>query len=188
MPTAFDIEVWVPPADADTLAREIDELGELLRLAVYGGAGVSFFVPFPIEQARAFWIDTVLPAVGAGTRHVLVARERGRIIGTVQLDLALPPNQAHRAEVAKMLVHPDARRRGVARGLMTALEDVARRHGRTLLTLDTVTGSAAELLYTSLGYVTVGIVPRFARKSLSTDLEAATIMFKELTGVSEVRD
>jgi GNAT superfamily N-acetyltransferase len=82
-----------------------------------------------------------------------------------------------------MLVHPDVRRRGVARALMTALEDVARAEGRTLLTLDTVTGSRAERLYASMGYVTVGVVPRFARKSLSEELEGATIMYKDVSEV-----
>ena len=83
----------------------------------------------------------------AGTKRVLVARQDGRIIGTVQLELAMPPNQRHRAEVNKMLVHPGLQRRGIARALMVALEDAARAEGRTLLTLDTWTGSHAEKLY-----------------------------------------
>ena len=83
----------------------------------------------------------------------------------------------------KLLVHPTARRRGIARGLMLALEDVAREEGRTLLTLDTWTGSHAETLYRSLGYVTVGVIPRYARGSTTTGLEPATIMYKELPPV-----
>ena len=111
---------------------------------------------------------------------MLLARSRGRIVGTVQLDLAMPPNQRHRAEVAKLLVHPDARRRGIARALMVALEEVALSEGRTLLTLDTWTDGHAELLYRSLDYVTVGVIPRFARGSLTPELEPTTIMYKEL--------
>ena len=125
--------------------------------------------------------ERVLPGVRARTRRVLVARDNGRIVGTVQLDLAMAPNQRHRAEVLKMLVHPDARRRGIARALMVALEGVAKEEGRTLLTLDTVTGCPAEPLYLFLGFVVVGVIPRFARKALTPELEAATIMYKELS-------
>ncbi len=155
-------------------------LGEVLKTVVDAGAGVSFFVPFSLDEARAFWLDKVLPGVRARTRRVVVARRGSRVVGTVQLDLAVPPNQRHRAEVVKLLVHPTARRRGVARALMTALEAIARSEGRTLLTLDTVTGSSAEPLYLSLGYISVGVIPRYARGSLTPDLEAATIMYKEL--------
>jgi GNAT superfamily N-acetyltransferase len=111
---------------------------------------------------------------------VLLAFVDGQLGGTVQLDLATPPNQRHRGEVMKLLVHPSLRRRGIARALMIALEDVAREEGRTLLTLDTWTGGAAERLYTSLGYVTVGVIPRFARPSTTSALEPTTIMYKEL--------
>ncbi len=155
-------------------------LSDVLHAVVHVGAGVSFVVPFSIADARAFWVDKVLPGVRARTRRVLVARWNERIVGTVQLDLAVPPNQLHRAEVAKLLVHPDARRRGIARALMIALERTALSAGRTLLTLDTWTDGHAELLYRSLGYVTVGVIPRFARGSLTPELEPTTIMYKEL--------
>jgi ribosomal protein S18 acetylase RimI-like enzyme len=101
-------------------------------------------------------------------------------VGSVQIVLAAPPNQRHRCEVVKLMVHPDARRRGIARALMIALEKVAREEGRTLLTLDTWTGSAAESLYRSLGYVTLGVIPRYARASLTPELLPATFMYKEL--------
>jgi ribosomal protein S18 acetylase RimI-like enzyme len=97
-----------------------------------------------------------------------------------QIDLATPPNQQHRAEVLKLLVHPWARRRGIARALMLAIEAVAQAEGRTLLTLDTWTGSAAEVLYLSLGYVAAGVIPRYARGSLTPELEPTTIMYKHL--------
>ncbi len=175
------VEEWRPDRPgAPAVERDIDMLGEVLHAVVHGGAGVSFFVPFSREEARAFWRESVLPGVLSSTRRVVVARRDARIVGTVQLDLGTPPNQRHRAEVAKMLVHPSARRRGVARALMTELEAVARSEGRTLLTLDTVTGSSAELLYRSLGYVTVGVIPGYARGALTPDLESATILYKEL--------
>jgi len=175
------IEEWRPDRlAAEARARDVTSLGEILHAAVHGGAGVSFVVPFPLEEARAFWTDRVEPAIRGGSKRVLVARDAGRIVGTVQLDLPWPPNQPHRADVGKMLVHPDARRRGIARALMLALEDLARADGRTLLTLDTVSGSHAEALYRSLGYATIGVIPRFALKSLVRELEPATFMYKEL--------
>jgi GNAT superfamily N-acetyltransferase len=180
-PAEVQIEEWRPDrSGGESLEQDIDMLGEVLHAVVHGGAGVSFFVPFSLDEARAFWLDKVLPAVRAGTRRVAVARWGGRIVGTVQLDLATPPNQRHRADVAKLLVHPVSRRRGVARALMTVLEAIAQSEGRTLLTLDTATGSSAEPLYLSLGYVSVGVIPRYARASLTPDLEATTIMYKEL--------
>jgi GNAT superfamily N-acetyltransferase len=178
----FLIEEWQPDRPgAGSLDDDLDMLGDVLHAVVHGGAGVSFFVPFSPEEARAFWREKVLPGVRAGTRRVIVARHGVRIVGTVQLDLAVPPNQRHRAEVTKMLVHPTARRRGIARAMMMALEPIAQADGRTLLTLDTVTGSSAEPLYRSLGYVEAGVIPRYARGSLTPDLEAATIMYKELS-------
>jgi GNAT superfamily N-acetyltransferase len=175
------IEEWrIDAPRAASIEVELDMLAEVLHAVVAGGAGVSFFIPFSIEEARAFWSEKILPSVLAGRRRVLVARLGDKIVGTVQLDLEMPPNQRHRAAVEKMLVHPDARRRGIARALMTALEELARSEERTLLTLDTVTGSKAERLYSSLGYITVGEIPRYARGSLTPELEATTIMFKEL--------
>jgi GNAT superfamily N-acetyltransferase len=181
---AFPIEEWQPePAGAASLEDDLDALAGILHAVVHGGAGVSFVVPFAVAEARAFWTDKVLPGVRAGTRHMLVARRDGRIVGTVQIDCATPPNQAHRAEVLKMLVHPSARRLGIARALMIAVEALAASRGRTLLTLDTWTGSPAEHLYRSLGYTTVGVIPRFARGSLNPQLEPATFMYKELRGL-----
>jgi ribosomal protein S18 acetylase RimI-like enzyme len=174
------IDEWRDTADEAALDRDVDGLAEVLHAIVHAGAGVSFVVPFSRDDARAFWRDRVWPGVRAGTRRVLVARDRGRIAGTVQLDLATPPNQPHRAEVLKLLVHPDVQRRGIARELMTRLETVARSAGRTLLTLDTVTGGRAESLYASLGYVRVGIIPGYARGSLTPTLEAATLFYKAL--------
>lgn len=173
------IEEW--RAIPDRLDTDLDMLAEILHAVVHGGAGVSFYVPFTIEESRKFWEKKVLPSVCDGTRRVLIARLDERILGTVQLEIEMPPNQQHRGAVAKLLVHPDARRLGLGKTLMLALEDIARSEGRTLLTLDTVTGSAAETLYTSLGYVTVGVIPRFARGSLTSDLDSTTIMYKELS-------
>jgi len=172
------IEEWNPAGPR----REQDllELSGVLHAAVHAGASVSFILPFSLEDALAFWRDKVLQGVKDHTRVVLVARSEGEIVGTVQLLLDTPPNQPHRAEVAKLLVHPDARRRGIARALMEEIENVARRAGRTLITLDTRTGDSAEPLYRSMGYVLVGVIPRYARDPESRTLEATSILYKEL--------
>ena len=100
-------------------------LGSVLHACVHEGASVSFVLPFSHEQAAAWWRDRILPAIRSGDCRVLTARMHGSIVGTVQLDRAMPPNQPHRAEVRKLLVHPQARRLGIARALMTAAEDYA---------------------------------------------------------------
>jgi ribosomal protein S18 acetylase RimI-like enzyme len=179
--TDVRIETWRPAPDGSpSLAHDVDMLADVLHAVVYDGAGVSFVVPFSMDESRRFWVEKVLPGVRAGTRRVLVARLGDRTVGTVQVDLAMPPNQQHRGDVLKLLVHPDARRRGIARRLMLALEDVARAEHRSLLTLDTWTGGYAETLYRSLEYVVVGVIPRYARGSTTPALEPATFMYKEL--------
>jgi GNAT superfamily N-acetyltransferase len=112
------------------------------------------------EEAEAWWRQ-VLHKASART-VVLIARRADGIVGTVQLQPAWPPNQPHRADVAKLIVHRRARRGGVARLLMQALEEHARQQGFTLLLLDTVREGAAERLYTDMGWVRVGVVPDFA--------------------------
>jgi GNAT superfamily N-acetyltransferase len=175
--TQAAIAEWHPSADP---AAEIEQLAQVLHAAVHAGASVSFVLPFPMEEARAFWRDQILPAVQSGARRILLAQVEGRIIGTVQILLDTPPNQAHRAEVAKLLVHPDARRLGIARALMAALEEIAVAEGRTLLTLDTRTGDRAEPLYLSMDYVAAGVIPGYARGPSDPQLEATTFMYKEL--------
>jgi len=173
----FRIERWQP--DADDLTNDVVSLGRLLHDCVHAGASVSFILPFSHDDAVAFWRDRVFPTVHAGTCRVLVARGAVDIVGTVQLDLATPPNQPHRGEIKKLLVHPSVRRAGIARALMMAIEDQARDAQRSLLTLDTAS-NAAEGLYASLGYVRVGVIPRFSIRPDLSELEGTTVMYKEL--------
>ena len=135
-------------------------LAALLMDAVDSNVGISFMRDLQVDQAAAWW-RTTLDSACART-VVLIARNETGIVGTVQLQPAWAPNQPHRADIAKLIVHRRARGRGVARALMHAIEQHARELAFTLLVLDTCKGSAAEQLYTSLGWVRVGEVPRFA--------------------------
>ena len=170
----LDIELL----DAVALDAAISDLAELLQACVQNGASVGFVLPLPIEEAARFWRG-LAPSVTEGSRLLLVARADGRIAGTVQLSLAVMPNGRHRAEINKLLVHPESRRRGIARALMIEAEALARCRDRTLLVLDTANGEAAEPLYASLGYERVGIVPDYAITPWGV-LEATTIMYKRL--------
>ena len=156
-----DAGVTVRRVRADKAAGLVDALADVLIDCVEGGASVSFMLPLPRAKALAFWRG-VTEAVTRGERALLVAELEGRIVGTVQLILALPDNQPHRADVAKMLVHRSVRRQGIARQLMAAADATARDEGRTVLVLDTVTGGGAERLYTRNGWQRVGVVPNYA--------------------------
>jgi GNAT superfamily N-acetyltransferase len=154
-------EIEVRRLDAAEVRARLDELAAVLADCVAGGASVSYMAPFTQEQAReafAAWADDV----ERDARLLLAAFLDGTIVGTVQLVFATPPNQPHRADVAKLLVHRSARRRGLARLLMEHAEREARAEGKTLLVLDTVTGEDAERLYTRLGWTRVGVIPNYA--------------------------
>jgi GNAT superfamily N-acetyltransferase len=170
----------IEPLDAASFPAARDALAEVLHACVQTGASVGFVLPFTLDPARAFW-DGVGASLAAGQRHVLVARLEGHIVGTVQLVFAPQDNGRHRAEVAKMLVHPQARRQGIARALMQAVEAAARQRGLRLLVLDTATGREAEPLYRGLGYALTGVVPIYAA-DLSGGFVASSFMHKELPG------
>lgn len=141
--------------------EQLDGLAAVLADCVAGGASVSYMAPFSHEDAcRVF--EAVAAEVEQGRRLLLAAFAGGALAGTVQVILALPPNQPHRAEIAKLLVHRSARRRGIASQLMERAEAEARAEGKTLLVLDTVTGDGAERLYERLGWNRVGVIPGYA--------------------------
>jgi GNAT superfamily N-acetyltransferase len=153
--------VAVERLDADAAKRHRDALAAVLVDCVEGGASVSFMAPFSADDARAFFAS-IEPEVAAGTRVLLAAFLDGELVGTVQVAAAWPPNQAHRADVAKLLVRRSARNQGIARLLMERAEAQARTQGWTLLVLDTVTGDPAERLYERTGWTKVGVIPNYA--------------------------
>jgi GNAT superfamily N-acetyltransferase len=163
---------------AEETAARLDALVEILCDVVDGGGSVNFLAPMDRGLARSFW-QGVVPAVESGDRVLFVAEDAAGPVGTVQLEIIRKPNQPHRCEVAKLLVHRRARRQGIARKLMQALEAEARRQGRTLLTMDTVRGSGAEVLYRGLGFQAAGVIPRYALGTTGA-LEDTVVMFKEL--------
>ena len=138
----------------------VQELAAVLVDAVRDNAGISFMAGLQVDEAAEWWRKTLSAA--SPRAAVLVARDDRGIVGTVQLQPAWPPNQPHRADVAKLIVHRRGRRRGIARALMQELERHAREQQFTLLLLDTCKDSAAERLYSSLGWIRVGEVPHFA--------------------------
>jgi GNAT superfamily N-acetyltransferase len=146
------------PAEA---RAQLDALASVLADCVAGGASVGYMEPFTHADARAVYEDYVRDAE-QGRRIILGAFLDGDLVGTAQLVLAVPPNQPHRAEVARVLVHRSARRRGFAQRLMEQLEQEARTEGRTLLVLDAVTGGDAARLYERMGWNTVGVIPGYA--------------------------
>jgi GNAT superfamily N-acetyltransferase len=154
-------QIEIRRLSASEARAQLDGLAAVLADCVAGGASVSYMAPFSHDQARDAF-EVVAADVEQGRRLLLAAFADGRLVGTVQVILALPPNQPHRGEIAKLLVHRSARRRGIAQLLMGHAESEARAEGRTLLVLDTVTGDDAERLYTRLGWTRVGVIPGYA--------------------------
>jgi GNAT superfamily N-acetyltransferase len=161
------------PAEASGAAPA---LAEVLADCVAGGASVSFMADMTLEDAAGFWQDATKADDG---RAILVAEDGAGLFGVVQVIPAWPPNQPHRVDISKLLVHRRGRRRGAAEALMIAAEEATRAMGRTMMVLDTVTGGAADQLYEKLGWTRVGVIPDFA---LMPDgvLTATTVFYKAL--------
>jgi GNAT superfamily N-acetyltransferase len=168
----------IAPLDAAAAERELDALASILADAVEGGASVGFVIPFSTVDATAWW-RSLLPDVAAGRVLLLGAWAEGALVGTVQLHPSVMPNGRFRAEVAKLLVHRSARRQGIGRALMDAVEALARERGRTTLVLDTQTGSDAERLYRELGWTVAGVIPDYSLLSDGTR-GATTYLYKLL--------
>lgn len=175
---------YQPPRVSRLTATDIDEnLKDLCRLlvdSVADGAAISFMMPLDHETAARFWTDDVKPAVEKGGRHLFGAFGEGSLIGTVQVLLSMPPNQPHRAEISKMIVHPQARRRGLGKALMSEALTSAQQAGKTLVTLDTRTGDVSETLYKSVGFQPAGVIPDFAFDPDGKSRHATTYMYRYL--------
>jgi len=151
-------EILVLDAAAATTA--IDELSDVLVDCIAGGASVSFMLPFTRDDAKTFF-EKVIASVARDETVLVAAKLNGRIVGAVQLGLDMPPNQPHRGDIKKLLVHRTARNLGLGAALMLRAEQEAKARGRTLLVLDTA-GSEAERLYLRTGWQRVGVVPDYA--------------------------
>jgi ribosomal protein S18 acetylase RimI-like enzyme len=160
--------------------NELEQLVDVLIATVDDGASIGFLPPLSREEARSYWEDALGPGV-----ILLVAEEAGRIAGTVQLHLSLKLNGRHRAEIARLMVHPDFRRRGIGRLLMERAEAVAIEQGRTLIVLDTREGDPSNDLYRGVGYIEAGRIPHYAR-SASGSLDATVFYYKELSSDERV--
>jgi GNAT superfamily N-acetyltransferase len=172
MPTSWSLRRVQALDDA-----QIEGLADVLVDCVEGGASVSFMSPLTRERAEEFW-RRVAQGVEAGERALLIAEDDQGICGTVQLILGQPENQPHRADLAKMLVHRRARRKGLGEALMQAAEKTARECGKTLLVLDTASGDA-ERLYERAGWVRVGAIPGYALLPQG-GLCATTVYYRDL--------
>jgi ribosomal protein S18 acetylase RimI-like enzyme len=159
---------------------DIEALVALLHDAIEHGASVGYVIPANTNDLREFWRD-VARDIAQETRAMVVARDAdtGRIVASAQLELCMKPNGLHRAEVQKVLVHSAWRRRGLGRALMRAVEAAAKAHGRTLLVLDTESGSGAQSLYAGEGYKVAGQIPAFAIGNRGGYVPT-TYMYKEL--------
>ncbi len=155
-----------------------EALGTMLTDVVANGGSVGFMHPLAPARARAFW-EGVLAAADNGERIVLGAWDGDYLVATVSLLLDLPPNQPHRAEIAKMMTRPSYRGRGIASALLRRAEELAVQHGRTLLVLDTAADEGASEFYERLGYTLTGEIPDYALKPLG-GLTATRIYWKRI--------
>lgn len=165
---------------------ELASLCALLEDAVEGGASIGFLWPMADDEAEAYWRSVIAP-VTEGSRVLLVARDdTGAIVGSGQLDLAMKANGRHRAEVVRLVVLRSSRRQGIGLALMQALEEEARRLGRTTLHLDTNDGDPAERLYQALGWTLVGGIPEYSAAATDGVLRKNAIYYKLLGAQSAV--
>lgn len=157
----------------------LDDLAAVLLDCVAGGASVSFMASLSLAEARRFF-ESVIESIQKSDRILLAAFLDSKLVGTVQIITATPPNQPHRADVAKLLVHRSARNQGIAARLMRQVEQASLDAGKTLLVLDTTTGHTAERLYPRLGWIKVGVIPNYATLPDGTP-SGTTIFYKQLS-------
>jgi GNAT superfamily N-acetyltransferase len=174
-------QIEIRRLDAAEVRAHLDGLAAVLVDCVAGGASVGYMALFPHDEARRVY-EAYADDVEHGRRLLLAAFAERKLVGTVQVVFAPHPNQPHRAEIARMLVHRSVRRRGIAKLLMEQAEREAVAEGKTLLVLDTVTGDAAERLYERLGWTRVGVNPRLRALSRRAALRHDRLLQEALCG------
>ena len=180
------MEPHIQELDSIAIEANVAALSRILVDSVADGAAIGFMAPVSAQQAKRFWLEDVRKAVEAGQRLAFGARHDDELLGTVQLLTAMPPNQPHRCEIAKMIVHPHARRLGIGRALMSHALERARELGKTLVTLDTRTGDVAEPLYASVGFEVAGIIPDFAFDPDGRAKHATTYMYRRIGAAAAI--
>ncbi|WP_419095835.1 GNAT family N-acetyltransferase [Halalkalibacter suaedae] len=153
----------------------VDELSELLIKVVEDDASIGFLPPLSYSDATKYWMNVLDQDV-----HLFVAKINNQIVGSVQLQLCNKQNGAHRAEIAKLMTHPNYRRNGIGRSLMNKAEERAKEEGRSLLVLDTREGDPSNLLYSSIGYIHAGKIPYYA-KSANGELHSTILYYKSFS-------
>jgi GNAT superfamily N-acetyltransferase len=168
---------------------DLHSLADLLCDAVNSGSAVSFLAPLDFDTAETWWRETLSGA--DAKKSILVARQAketgSEIVGTVQLHPSWAPNQPHRADIAKLIVHRRVRGQGIGQRLMEAVEQIAAEAGYTLLVLDTRRGCEAENLYRKLGWTEAGVIPDFAVNADGSGLHDTVIVYKRVTEIREAR-
>ncbi|HEY7975636.1 MAG TPA: GNAT family N-acetyltransferase [Ktedonobacterales bacterium] len=173
-----DTQTVIQQVDAASASALAPQLVALLQDAVAGGASLGFWRPLDADRARAYWGE-IIAELAAGQRRLLVALREGAAVGSVQLAPASKQNAVHRAEIQKLMTLRAARRQGIGQALMRAVERLADAEGRTLLVLDTATGSDAERLYRALGYQQAGVIPRYVVEADGEEY-STTLFYKSL--------
>lgn len=164
---------------AENWAKYQTGLAHLLKDCVDDGASIGFVTPFSLTQAEAYW-QRMAQSQARAERRVFIIAGQNAVSATIQVCLDMPDNGQHRAEIAKLMVAPDQRRRGFARQLMLFAEQIARAEGWQLIVLDTRSGDSAEQLYLSLGYQLAGIIPDYAR-AVGGQLCATSYLYKQVS-------
>ena len=176
--TGYVRQVAIRTVGAEELSGVIRDLVHVFKDTVNNGSPLGFMPPITLETARDYWLSN-LPQIQAGSRILLVATYEGSVVGSAQLELSQRTNSLHRADVQRVFVARALRGQGVGGALMEAIEDAARTHGRTLLTLNTRNNEPAHAWYKSLGYTDVGVIPGWTIGPNGERYDHVT-MYKEL--------
>lgn len=166
--------------NSDKLKTMLNGLCELVVDAVENGASIGFLSPLSMSQVAPYWLDDVSPMLQSGATQLFVAREGKAVLGCVQLQFVSAANQPHRCEIAKLIVHTKARRRGIAKKLMNDALSAATAANMKLVTLDTRSGDPSQYLYEGLGFSIAGQIPMYAQDPQGDRLSATTYMYKLL--------